>query len=72
MAKSRRIDLGDATSGIDITFIAKTRRLIIGGWYDHFVGIESRDIPLGEFLERLGITDAGIRQARKEREMSDG
>jgi hypothetical protein len=66
MAKAKRIDLGDASSGIDITFTAKRRVLRIGGWYDHMVGIESHDLHLGEFLELLGITDSGIRQARRE------
>lgn len=37
----------------------------LGGWYDHFVGIEGITMPLGEFLTRLGITERHVRTALK-------
>mgnify|MGYP001557952952 CR=1 FL=1 len=43
------------SSGITVTYI-KTRRVIrVNGWYDSIVGIEGFELPIDEFLEKLGI-----------------
>jgi len=53
--KPKRIDIGDVESGISITYTKSRKTLYISGWYDHCVGIEGEEIPLGEFMARLGI-----------------
>ena len=47
---------GEGDSGIDVTYFKGRRELSIGGWYDGTVGIESRIVPLGDFLRDLGVT----------------
>lgn len=62
----KRIDLPEdkyRSSGIDITYYTTKRELVIGGWYDGFVGIPSTSIGLGAFLRRLGITEKDVRRA---------
>ena len=59
--KPKRIDLGDGSSGIAIEFVARWHTLRI------HIGEDRFDLPLGEFLERLGITDATIARVRRER-----
>jgi hypothetical protein len=50
-------------SGIDVTWTKSAQRLSIGGWYDSCVGIQSTRITLGEFFQRLGITEADCKKA---------
>jgi len=50
------IDLGGDSEGITIQYTKSRRMLNIHGHYDHYVGIEGAEIPLGEFLTRLGVT----------------
>lgn len=44
-------------AGIDITWTKRSDCLRIGGWFDHFVGIESENFTLREFFDKLGITE---------------
>ena len=66
MSKPKRINFGGTHSGIDITYIKSKRNLYFRGFYDSMVGIEGGYIPLGAFLDDLGITDTDIRKAREE------
>jgi len=43
------------SSGIMVEYIKSRDVLNIWGWYDHFVGIESTEIPFKDFCEQLGI-----------------
>ena len=52
-------------SGIDITWTKTAQRLSIGGWYDSCVGICAKDITLGEFFLKLGITEKDCQKAFK-------
>lgn len=63
---------GAKHSGIDITYQQKKNVLIIGGWYDGFVGIEPTLMPLAEFFKQLGITRADCERAFAEQPASDG
>ena len=64
----KRIDLADewGRSGIDITWTPTAQRLDIGGWYDSFVGIETRSLQLREFFDKLGITEKDCIKAFKQ------
>lgn len=55
MAEPKGITIGTERSGIKVEFIRRRQVLNLFGWYDHFVGIEGDEIPLGEFLAKLGI-----------------
>jgi hypothetical protein len=44
------------SSGLDVTYYRKDRRISFGGWYDHCVGIEPTEMSLGDFFRKLGIT----------------
>jgi hypothetical protein len=70
----RRIDLSDewGHSGIDITWTPTAQRLDIGGWYDSFVGIETRSLQLREFFDKLGITEKDCTKAFKQTSTSKG
>jgi len=62
---------GGGESGVTVTYVKSKRVVYLTGWYDGFVGVWTGDagekgLPLAEFLDRLGITDADIRKARKE------
>lgn len=70
MSEPKRIAASaDGSSGVDVTYVKRRRTLLLGGWYDGMFGIYTgdADIPLAEFLDRLGISDSDIRKARKER-----
>jgi hypothetical protein len=54
---------GPNHSGIDVTWTPSAMRLDIGGWYDSFVGLSGESMPLREFFDRLGITEAHCRKA---------
>jgi len=64
----KRIDITDdyGHDGIDITWTPSAQRLDIGGWYDNFVGIESRSFTLREFFDELGITEKDCAKAFKD------
>jgi hypothetical protein len=65
--RGRTLYLGNDCSGVDVSYIRRRRMLSIGGWYDSVVGIASREVPLGEFLRGLGITERDcIAALRKE------
>ena len=58
-------------AGVTIVYDEREGVVRIGGWHDGgyklWVGSEAEyGIPLAEFLDRLGITDADIRKARRE------
>lgn len=59
-------------SGIDITWTKSTRRLRIGGWYDSFVGIQSRELSLADLCRELGITAKDLKATVKELETLEG
>ena len=54
--------------GVDVTWWKTKGSLSIGGWYDSCVGIEAETVTLGEFFERLGITEKDCRKAFKKKE----
>ena len=56
----------DSHSGVDVTYYRNKRKLVIGGWYDDMVGIESTSIDLREFLKVVGVTQTALRKALKE------
>ena len=64
----KRLDLSDeyGRSGIDITWTPSAQRLVIGGWYDSCVGIESHQLTLLEFFNKLGITEKDCAKAFKQ------
>ena len=64
----KRLDLSDESgrSGIDITWTPSAQRLVIGGWYDSFDGIESHELTLREFFGKLGITEKDCAKAFKQ------
>jgi len=51
----QQIQFGDDTSGISVVYIKSRNVLQVGGWYDHIAGIQSTEIPLPEFLDKLGV-----------------
>jgi len=62
---------GGGDSGVSIEYVKSRRVLYVGGWYDGgcdiWTGEESgQGIPLAEFLDWLGVTDADVRRSRKE------
>jgi len=52
-------------SDIDITWTPSADRLDIGGFYDSFVGIPPISMTLGQFFEKLGITEKHISKAMR-------
>lgn len=66
MSKPKRLDFGGERSGIDVTYVGSKRYLKFGGFYDSIVEIEGGYMPLGAFLDNLGITDEDIHKAREE------
>ena len=55
-----RITFGDSAAyGTDVTYIRSRRVFLMGGWFDHIVGMESQEISLGDFLRafRIGVAD---------------
>jgi hypothetical protein len=52
--------------GISIRWTRSRGALYVSGWYDGFVGIQGEEVPLREFLQRIGITEADVRKAFKE------
>ena len=64
----KRLDLTDewGHSGIDIAWTPSAQRLVVGGWYDSFVGLESHELTLREFFDRLGITEKDCAKAFKQ------
>jgi len=46
------------SSGIEIEYIKSRDTLIIGGFYDNIVGIESTEIKFADFCKELGIPNA--------------
>ena len=55
MAKSKRIEIGNANSGIIIEYIKSRKVLYIRGYYDHCVGMQGKEILLSDFIKELGI-----------------
>lgn len=53
------------SSGIDITWTKTKQRIDVGGWYDSYVGIETTQLTLKEFFDRLGITEKDCVKAFK-------
>lgn len=53
----------DVGAGVDIAFIRAHQTIVIGGWYDHMVGIEAETLSLREFFARVGITERDCRKA---------
>ena len=51
----QRIDFGSDSSGISIEYIKSRNVIVVSGWYDSFVGIESNEIDFNEFCEVLGV-----------------
>lgn len=49
--------------GVDITYVKSTKTLRVGGWYDSFCGLETEELSLREFLDRLGVTEKDCREA---------
>ena len=43
------------SSGIEVEYIKSRDVLRISGWYDSIAGIESTEISVKDFCERLGI-----------------
>ena len=66
MPKSTEYASPWGNSGIKVTWTPTANRLDITGWYDHFVGIEGGSLTLGEFFQRLGITEKHCRRALRE------
>lgn len=58
-------------SGIDVMYIQRRKTLRISGWYDSFVGIESTEITLKDFFEKLNITLKDCQSAFAERKTDD-
>jgi len=54
------------SSGIDVEYAKTSQTLRIGGWYDSFVGLQSRAFTLREFFEELGITLKACQKAFKD------
>ena len=50
-------------SGIDITWTPSADRLDIDGFYDSFVDIPPTSMTLGQFFEKLGITEKHVLKA---------
>jgi len=62
---------GSGETGVSIEYDRRHGLVRIGGWFDGgyeiWTGADCEGgIPLAEFLDHLGITDADIRRARKE------
>jgi hypothetical protein len=58
----------DSRSGVDVTFYRATQKVVLGGWYDSFVGICPVEVTLVDFLKRIGCRPADLRKAAKEME----
>ena len=65
MSNPRKLAWGER-SGIDVEYVRSRRILYLGGWYDSFVGIQSVEISLTEFLTGLGITLRDCERALRE------
>lgn len=64
------VTAGNASSGVKVSYTKSRRELFIAGWYDHYVGIESAQIGLTDFLDALGISDTDLRAVLRERELA--
>lgn len=60
------ITTGSERSGVDISWMKRRKVIRIGGWYDSFVGIESEEMTLKDFLTTLGITLEDCQNALKD------
>lgn len=49
-------------AGMEVTYVKSRRAISFSGWFDHFVGIEGVEMPLGQFLQELGITETDVRK----------
>jgi hypothetical protein len=49
--------------GVDVCFTKSRNSICIGGWYDSCVAIESTELPLKEFFDKLGITESDCKKA---------
>lgn len=70
MANPKRIDFTDdewSRSGIAVEYVKRRNVISVYGWYDTMVGIQGGSMPLGEFLDRLGIGETDVRRALKDR-----
>lgn len=52
--------------GIKVQYIQRRKTLRVGGFYDGFVGIETTEITLKDFFERLNITLKDCQSAFKD------
>jgi len=52
--------------GIRVQYVKRRKTLRINGFYDSFVGIETTEITLKDFFERLNITLKDCQSAFKE------
>lgn len=73
MADPKRIELKhagyDRCPAIMVTYVRRRRTISASGSYDSDYGyIPGAEIPLGQFLRGLGITQADIDKAMKETE----
>lgn len=60
-----RIDTGNKSSGLDVTWTKSTQRLTFSGWYDSFIGIQGDSMTLREFFDLLDITEKDCKKAWK-------
>ena len=44
------VRVGDASSGIQVTYTKSRRMVHLSGWFDHICAIEGGNIPLSDFL----------------------
>jgi len=61
MNKSKHIKTGDKNKGVSVTYIKSRKVLSLTAWYDGgYGGMNSEEMPLAEFMERLGITKKDV------------
>jgi hypothetical protein len=68
--RDRILWFGGDRENVYCQYVPRHGQLRFGGTYDTCAGIEGGNMGLGEFLDRLNITDEDIRKARKARELS--
>lgn len=63
-----RIETGEYSSGVDVTYDSKERMVTLGGHYDSIVGIAPETLPVVTFLEMLGLTPKRVQKLWEERD----
>jgi len=53
--KSKEINIGDDSSGIQIKYVKSHKIIQISGHYNRYVGIKGKSFTLQEFCDALGI-----------------